>query len=202
MAKGAYIGIADIARKIKKGYIGVNGIAKKIKKAYVGDESGRARLCYMAQTEWERYEAVSQTKYEVVKKTDGESGSMSSGNYYIEYQNSWGTYLTFKCGTGYTFNEDNGRFSLTNARDVYYTSSAIDGTLDNDSNYFQGSNTQYVFQRFLNTYADAMYFQIRYSASKVNIYSKGSYIDTVASDNENAYPDDGYQDGYWYVKKQ
>ena len=52
MAKGAYIGIADIARKIKKGYIGVNGIAKKIKKAYVGDESGRARLCYTAAAVW------------------------------------------------------------------------------------------------------------------------------------------------------
>lgn len=45
MAKGAYIGIADIARKIKKGYIGVNGIAKKIKKAYVGVD-GTARLCW------------------------------------------------------------------------------------------------------------------------------------------------------------
>lgn len=45
MAKGAYLGINNIARKIKKGYIGVNGVAKKIKKAYIG-VAGIARLCW------------------------------------------------------------------------------------------------------------------------------------------------------------
>ena len=46
MAKGAYIGVNGVARKIKKGYIGVDGIARKIKKAYIGDENGIARLFY------------------------------------------------------------------------------------------------------------------------------------------------------------
>ena len=32
-------------------------------------------------------------------------------------------------------------------------------------------------------------------------YSQGDYIEDVESDNENAYPANGYQDGYWYVKK-
>lgn len=32
-------------------------------------------------------------------------------------------------------------------------------------------------------------------------YSQGTYIEDVESDNENAYPTNGYQDGYWYVKK-
>lgn len=36
MAKGAYIGVDGVARKIKKGYIGVDGVARKIKKAYIG----------------------------------------------------------------------------------------------------------------------------------------------------------------------
>lgn len=31
-------------------------------------------------------------------------------------------------------------------------------------------------------------------------YSQGEYIEDVESDNENAYPTNGYQDGYWYVK--
>ena len=43
MAKGAYIGVNGVARKIKKGYIGVNGVARKIKKAYIG-VNGVARL--------------------------------------------------------------------------------------------------------------------------------------------------------------
>ncbi len=36
MAKAAYIGVNNVARKIKGGYIGVNGVARKIKAAYVG----------------------------------------------------------------------------------------------------------------------------------------------------------------------
>lgn len=45
MAKKAYIGVNNVARKIKKGYVGVNGVARKIKKAYVGI-GGVARPCW------------------------------------------------------------------------------------------------------------------------------------------------------------
>lgn len=45
MAKGAYIGVNNVAHKIKKGYIGVDGIARKIKKAYIGI-GGVARPCF------------------------------------------------------------------------------------------------------------------------------------------------------------
>ena len=45
MAKGAYIGVGGVAKKIKKGYIGVGGVAKKIKKAYIG-VGGVARPCW------------------------------------------------------------------------------------------------------------------------------------------------------------
>ena len=45
MAKGAYIGVGGVARKIKKGYLGVDGVARKIKKAYIG-VGGVARLCW------------------------------------------------------------------------------------------------------------------------------------------------------------
>lgn len=36
--------------------------------------------------------------------------------------------------------------------------------------------------------------------TSVQTEAKGSYIDDVFSDDENAYPDNGIQDGYWYVK--
>lgn len=45
MARKAYIGVDNIARKIKKGYIGVDGIARRIKKAYIG-VGGVARPCW------------------------------------------------------------------------------------------------------------------------------------------------------------
>lgn len=36
MAKGAYIGVGDVARKVKQGYVGVDNVARKIKKGYIG----------------------------------------------------------------------------------------------------------------------------------------------------------------------
>ena len=45
MPKGAYIGVDNIAHKIKKGYIGVDGVARRIRKAYIG-VGGVARPCW------------------------------------------------------------------------------------------------------------------------------------------------------------
>jgi len=45
MAKGAYIGINNVARKVKKIYVGVDGVARKVKKAYIGI-GGVARLWF------------------------------------------------------------------------------------------------------------------------------------------------------------
>ena len=45
MSREAYIGVDNVARKIKKGYIGVDNVAKKIKKAYIG-VGGIARPCW------------------------------------------------------------------------------------------------------------------------------------------------------------
>ena len=46
MAKGTYLGVNDIARKLKSAYLGVDGVARKLTKAYVGDESGIAKLAW------------------------------------------------------------------------------------------------------------------------------------------------------------
>lgn len=43
MSKAGYIGVSNLARKIKKMYVGVNGVARQVKKAYVGDVNGIAR---------------------------------------------------------------------------------------------------------------------------------------------------------------
>lgn len=45
MAKGGYVGVSGVARKIKKGYVGVDNISRKIKKAYMG-VGGVARLIW------------------------------------------------------------------------------------------------------------------------------------------------------------
>ena len=47
MAKGAYVGINNIARRVIKGYVGINGVARKIMKAYIG-VGGVARPCWFS----------------------------------------------------------------------------------------------------------------------------------------------------------
>lgn len=45
MAKGMYIGVGNVARKVKKAYVGIGGVARKVKKMYIGI-GGTARLCF------------------------------------------------------------------------------------------------------------------------------------------------------------
>lgn len=49
MAKGAYIGVSNVAKKVKKMYIGVGGVARKVKKAYIG-VNGVARLFWSGES--------------------------------------------------------------------------------------------------------------------------------------------------------
>lgn len=45
MSKSAFVGVDNIARKVKKMYVGVDGIARKVKKGYIG-VNGVARLFF------------------------------------------------------------------------------------------------------------------------------------------------------------
>ena len=45
MARGVYIGIGGVARKVKRQYIGISGTARRIRRAYIGVNSV-ARKCF------------------------------------------------------------------------------------------------------------------------------------------------------------
>lgn len=49
MAKKAYIGVSNVAHRVKKIYLGVGGVAKKVRKGYIG-VNGIARLFYISGT--------------------------------------------------------------------------------------------------------------------------------------------------------
>ena len=46
MSKNIFIGVNNVARKVKSIYIGVNNVARKVKSIYIGDSNNKARLCY------------------------------------------------------------------------------------------------------------------------------------------------------------
>ena len=46
MSKNIFIGVNNVARKVKSIYIGVNNVARKVKYVYIGDSNNKAQLCY------------------------------------------------------------------------------------------------------------------------------------------------------------
>ena len=65
MAKGIYLGIESISRKVKKMFVGVEGVARKVKKGYVG-VNGLARLFFSGKYKVVRYgyiDNLSETRY-------------------------------------------------------------------------------------------------------------------------------------------
>jgi hypothetical protein len=51
MAKGIYVGVGGIPKKVKKLYVGISGVPRKVKKAYIG-VGGLPRLTYSSGVEY------------------------------------------------------------------------------------------------------------------------------------------------------
>ena len=80
MAKGAYVGVDGVARKIKKGYVGVEGKARKVKKAYVG-VGGVARPCWASGLEhYGSITPLSQGRYSLAATSVGRYALFGGGS--------------------------------------------------------------------------------------------------------------------------
>ena len=88
MAKGVYIGVNGVSRKIKNGYIGVNDVARKIKKVYIGDENGIARLCYESNLSYITFSSPSSFTLKVNDATKHWDGT-------LEYSTDTSTWSTW-----------------------------------------------------------------------------------------------------------
>lgn len=93
MANGVYIGVEDLAKKIKDVYIGVEGVAKKVSKGYIGVD-GVAKLFYQDRWLYQGYIVV---------------GTQIGSTYYTQFRDpeSGATIQTFSfsipnCGFGTT----------------------------------------------------------------------------------------------------
>lgn len=62
MAKNAYVGVDNKAKKIKNIYVGVDDKARKVKKAYIG-VNGVARLCYSGDEGYSKLKKIAQYKF-------------------------------------------------------------------------------------------------------------------------------------------
>lgn len=61
MAKNAYVGVDNKAKKIKNIYVGIDDKARKVKKVYIG-VNGVARLCYSGDEGYSKLKKIAQYK--------------------------------------------------------------------------------------------------------------------------------------------
>lgn len=124
MAKGAYIGVNNVARKIKNGYIGVDNTARKIKKGYIG-VSGVARQFFAGGTPMSEL-AVGSSVYMNVNGTQTEFLIVHQGLPSSAYDSSCnGTWLLMKDIVG------NSKWALDSSSQEFDNSPTIRTYLDN-----------------------------------------------------------------------
>lgn len=128
MAKKAYVGVSNVARKSKKIYIGVSGKARKVKKGYIG-VNGKARLFFTGQLE-----LVKKSNAANLGMARRDIGGASNDNYAL-----------FAGGTGTNSTEvssvDAYNASLTKSDFYGYVAEAIGGgTIGNVALFIGGYN--------------------------------------------------------------
>lgn len=158
MSKTAYIGVNNVARKVKSNYIGVNGVARKVKKAYIGDANGKARLWWQSggvirgvwKTATVNNGRLEETRWQAIAGSDngfallGNSGTASKdkdATYSADGMN-WGYASAYKNGMSW---EDmaygNGIYVVCNsAYSNYMFYSANGGASWSQSNYMSERN--------------------------------------------------------------
>lgn len=201
MAKLVYLGGGSTSRPVKKLYIGVDGVSKKIKRGYVGDEAGKARLFYLSSYIWNRYTIITTNHYTVEIQNSRQTISwyennplMTSALYTTTIPtqlgiNQDGTFQGLTLTTTYRQVPVGGYANIMVANLIKSTNMLchITDRRTGSSEMYQPS---YEFE------SDVQYITKKTGETQ----SQGSFIDTVESDNENTYPDNGISGNYWYVK--
>lgn len=210
MAKVVYTGVNNIARKVKNIYVGVNGTARKVKKAYVG-VNNVARLCYSSSYMWAKYNLnITGSKYNLTYGGDYDNIVNASSSYispigYISNSNNPLTIYNSDINPCYIFgyvSEWYSNFSITNWYLIYSVSYYSNAYQLNGYTYSNFTCDDIICVAYCYRSYSAGISLTCYVTTKIeDITEQGSFIEYVTSDNPSAYPDNGAQGGYWYIKQ-
>lgn len=138
-------------------------------------------------------------KYNVVNQYESTSESASAFS---------GIHSSIKVASSYDLNSSTGVYSLINPQTKNISSSKDEIISTYPYSFLTGAGTQYE--------GDVLHKLESYTASESAVggvvwngrnygvhlvQHQGTYIEDVTSTNPSAYPDNGIQDGYWYVKQ-
>ena len=207
-----YATIGGTQRELSSVPAMVNGAQRELQ-SFLATVGGVQRELLAAKTRWERYKVKTATSYEMEKSgTSSKKVSRDDNNCYV--------YAYSSC----TMNQTDGTFTLSGAMERNRPSSTrnnnqetIDEFLAAGLVWWRGSATNEnsdspsasIYAELSSVYkitggtAGAGYITWLhdiYIAKPVETQERGSYIDTVEDSSADAYPDNGAQGGYWYVK--
>ena len=208
MAKSVYLGNGN-SHKVTKMYEG-NGTAHKIKKGYIGDSSGKARLFFSGSTRWNRYTITKENQYEITQVPLPNAGAkidLKDYCYYTEVNNivnvinqDFDVYDGRKMTLIHPITD---KISLDEMKQLIVGKAVLDyrTMYDNGIKFHGGGLVLCDDVRKTDIYYYEAVYHYNYLARITNVlYYQGNFIDTVESDNESAYPDNGISGNYWYVK--
>ncbi|RXI58993.1 hypothetical protein [Clostridium tetani] len=123
--------------------------------------------------------------YKIVKQPYIEYPRIYKGNFYTSY--------TGRASLLYSANSKNTNYELywTNENDV-----------TNVSSYFRGTSKSYDVNTNKMRMIDVYKYDITlYAAQKIYAYYVPTQLNTTIIAEDGEYPDNGYSNGYWYIKK-
>lgn len=209
MAKVVYTGVSSKARKCKALYVGVNNKARKIKKGYVG-VSNKARLFYNNAIlyTWYKYNVTTGYSFTISSSSDRITAHSAKAGYYAELVvNSGSTFERYIVYTisRYFYQRDADDFSQFSTSCIYMVAQVpsngwiIGFGTELQATYAATSDGKYIFlpsSISRQSMSGSQYIGSVFTTVDI----KGSYVGTVTSYNQNAYPTDGVSGSYWYVR--
>lgn len=111
---------------------------------------------------------------------------------------------TTSYGTGYTFDENTGKFTITGAESGYISEYEVGSVTYHDSSSnnrddMLGTKTYTTIYEWTITNVTSSQITWSYKALTAG-QGKGTLVDTVEASDPSAYPDNGQQGDYWYVR--
>jgi len=179
MGKKVFVGVGDKAKRVKKIYVGVGDKAKRVLKAYVG-VNGKAKLCFTVNV-WEKwsvnYYTVTEYSKSVVESNVSED---YDPNHYFYLYSTW------------TVNRYTGQVTTGGEQLIH---------LDDGIGMYTGGGKK--IKRVYPTEETPYYIYDQYDAvpESVTYLEKGSTNYGEVYGDEGDYPNNGYKNGYWYVRK-
>lgn len=186
-----FTAVNGAVKKVIRWPIGHAGVMKELDGVYAGVDGSSRRI--FGRYRWQRYAVITNTVEYI------ERGAV--GHIYKEENDRIWLYAEVEIQDGKVVVKGN------DASFNVYEGDSFPLTDRDGTRYKYGKSSSSVLEffgtiryRYPDNTTDIEYDYYNLFVATREEYSQGSFIDEVSSDNAGAFPENGVQDGYWYVK--